>query len=169
MTAPITLPPLDEQNLSDLRYRYDEAPDAETRTRYQMLLLSAKGQTSTQIARLVLRSQDTVVRVLKRFFTGGLDAVPRRTAPGRERTVTAAWEAELLRIIELDPHEVGEETANWTTERLAEYLGQQTGIQVSEETVRVYLHAHGYVCKRPTWTLRRKAEEKVDYVGNACG
>jgi len=37
------------------------------------------------------------------------------------------------------------------------------------ETVRVYLHAHGYVCKRPTWTLRRKAEEKADYVGNACG
>ena len=169
MTAPITLPPLDEQSLSDLRHRYDEASDAETRTRYQMLLLSAKGQTSTQIARLVLRSQDTVVRVLKRFFTGGLDAVPRRTAPGRERRVTAAWEAELLRIIELDPHEVGEETANWTTERLAEYLGQQTGIQVSEETVRVSLHAHDYVCKRPTWTLRRKAEEKVDYVGNACG
>ena len=36
--------------------------------------------------------------------------------------------------------------------RLAEYLGQQTGILVTEETVRVYLHAHGYVCKRPTWT-----------------
>ncbi len=169
MTTPITLPPLDEQSLSDLRHRYDEASDAETRTRYQMLLLSAKGQTSTQIARLVLRSQDTVVRVLKRFFTGGLDAVPRRTAPGRDRKVTAAWEAELLRIIELDPHEVGEETANWTTERLAEYLGQHTGMQVTEETVRVYLHAHDYVCKRPTWTLRRKAEEKVDYVGNACG
>ncbi len=90
MPAPITLPPLDEQSLSDLRHRYDDASDAETRTRYQMLLLSAKGQTSTQIARIVLRSQDTVVRVLKRFFTGGLDAVPRRTAPGRERTVTAA-------------------------------------------------------------------------------
>jgi len=51
--------------------------------------------------------------------------------------------------------------------RLAEYLCEQTGIQVSEETVRVYLHAHDYVCKRSTWTLRRKAEEKADYVGNA--
>src|SRR5215472_9426659 len=90
MTAPITLRPLDEQTLNDLRRCYDDTSDAETRTRYQMLLLSAQGQTSTQIARLVLRSQDTVVRVLKRFFTGGLDAIPRRTAPGRERTVTAA-------------------------------------------------------------------------------
>ena len=72
-------------------------------------------------------------------------------------------------MIELDPHEVGQETANWTTTRLAQYLGQHTGIQVTEETVRLYLHAHDYVCKRSTWTLRRKAEEKADYVGNACG
>lgn len=169
MTTPITLPPMDEPTLTELRHRYEETTDAETRTRYQMLLLSLRGQTSSQIAQMVLRSQDTVVRVLKRFFTGGLDAVPRRTAPGRARTVTAAWEAELLRVIELDPHEVGQDTANWTTERLADYLGQHTGIQVSEETVRMYLHAHDYVCKRPTWTLRRKAEEKKDYVGNACG
>jgi len=154
---------LDEQSLIDLRRHYDETSDAETRTRYQMLLLSAKGQTSTQIAQTVLRSQDTVVRVLKRFITGGVEAVPRRTAPGRERTVTAAWEGELLRVIELDPHEVGQDTANWTTERLAEYLCEQTGIQVTEETVRVYLHAHDYVCKRPTWQLRRKAETQANY------
>src|SRR3989454_3009111 len=90
MTAPITLPPMDELTLTELRRRYEESTDAETRTRYQMLVLSLRGQTSSQIAQNVLRSQDTVVRVLKRFFTGGLDAVPRRTAPGRERRVTAA-------------------------------------------------------------------------------
>jgi hypothetical protein len=27
-------------------------------------------------------------------------------------------------------------------------------VTVTHETVRVYLHAHGYFCKRPTWTLR---------------
>jgi transposase len=75
----------------------------------------------------------------------------------------------LLRVIELAPHEVGVSSANWSTEVLAEYLGQHTGIHVTEETVRVYLHAHGYVCKRPTWTLRRKAEEQADYVGKDCG
>src|SRR6266702_1557446 len=116
MTAPITLAPLDEQTL------------------------------------VVLRSQDTAVRVLKRFFAGGLDAVPRRTASGRVRTVTAAWEAELIRVIELDPHEVGQDTANWTTEKLGSVLrpahrcdlGQHTGVLVTEETVRVYLHAYEY-------------------------
>ena len=96
MTPPITLPPLDEQTLTELRQRYDDAFDAETRIRYQMLLLEALGQTSTQIAAIVPRSQDTVVRVLKRFLTGGVEAVPRRTAPGRDRTITQAWESERL-------------------------------------------------------------------------
>src|SRR3989442_1399337 len=118
-----------------------------------MIVLAQSGHTAPHIARLVLRSEDTVERVLKRFLIGGLDAIPRRNAPGRERTVTSAWEVELLRVIELDPHEVDQETANWTTEVLAAYLGRQTGVTVSLETVRVYLHAHGYVCRRPTWTL----------------
>src|SRR5947199_9479493 len=112
MTAPITLPPLDEPTLTELRHRYDDTSEAETRTRYQMLLLSAKGQTSTQIAQIVLRTQDTVVRVLKRFLAGGLDAVPRRTAPRRGRSVTAGWEAELLRVMHFDAHEGGEEAAS---------------------------------------------------------
>ena len=169
MTAPITLPRLDAATLTKLRQRYEETPNVESRTRYQMILLAQQEYKVPQIARIVLRSEDTVARVLNHFLAGGLDAVPRRSPPGRERRVTAAWEVELLRIIELDPHEVGQETANWTTELLAKYLGQQTGIQVSEETVRVYLHAHGYVCKRPTWTLRRKAGEQADYVGKECG
>src|SRR6266496_1905448 len=169
VTAPITLPPVDAATLIELRQRYEDTPKVESRTRYQMILLAQQKYKVPQIARMVLRSEDTVARVLNRFLAGGLDAVPRHTPPGRERRVTAAWEAELLRIIELDPHEVGKDTANWTTEVLAEYLGQHTGIQVTEETVRVYLHAHGYVCKRPTWTLRRKAGEQTDYVGKECG
>jgi hypothetical protein len=60
---------MDELTLSELRRRYEETTDAETRTRYQMLLLSLRGQVSSQIAQMVLRSQDTVVRALKRFLT----------------------------------------------------------------------------------------------------
>src|SRR6266516_3244949 len=144
VAVPITLPRLDPATLTELHQRYEDTPIVENRTRYQMVLLAQQEHKVPQIARMVLRSEDTVARVLKRFLAAGLDAVPRRSPPGRERRVTAEWEAELLRVIEMDPHEVGQDTANWTTELLAEYLGQQTGIQVSEETVRVYLHAHGY-------------------------
>jgi transposase len=156
--------------LSELRRRYEESPDAETRTRYQMLLLSLRGQTSSQIASTVLRSQDTVECVLKRYLAGGLDAVPRRTAPGRERTVTAA-RARRIVTRDRDGSRMKWDRTRPTgrAERLAQYLGQHAGILVTEETVRLYLRAHDYECLRPTWTLRRKAEQKADYVGNACG
>jgi transposase len=163
----ISVPSLPEQALGELTRRFNVATKPESRLRYQMVLLSQQGHSVSQIAKITLRSHDTVTRVLKRYLAGGLDAVPRRTAPGRSRVVTPAWETELLRVIELDPHEVGVQSAVWTTGLLAKYLAGKTGISVDQETVRKYLTVNEYVCKRPTWTLKRKAQERPDYVGNA--
>ena len=167
MARPLTIPPLDEATSADLRRRYDATDDPEDRVRFQMVWLAHLGQPAPQIAQAVLRSPDTALRVLHRFLDGGLDAVPRRTAPGPAPTVTPAWTAELLRVIEVDPHAVGVASANWTTGALAAYLAERTGIAVGDEAVREHLHAHGYVCKRPTWTLQRRAAEQADYLGNA--
>lgn len=167
MPRPLAIPPLDEPTGAELRRRYDAAGDPETRLRYQVVWLAHRGQRVPQIAQTALRSRDTVARVLHRFRAGGLDAVPRRTAPGPTPTVTPAWEAELLRVVELDPRTVGVPAANWTTGLLAGYLARQTGVRVGQETVRLALHAHDYVCKRPTWTLERRAAEQPGYVGNA--
>jgi transposase len=167
MPTPIIVSPLDAATLQELTRRFNQTANAETRLRYQMVLLAHQGYAVSQISPIVLRSHDTVGRVLHRFREHGLDAVPRRTAPGRQRQVTPAWEAELLRVIELDPRSVGVPSANWTTTLLAQYLTQQTGVSVGLETVRTYLHRHDYVCKRPTWTLKRKAEEQEGYQGNA--
>ena len=49
--------PLDEPTLTELRRRYEEAVDAETRSRYHMLLRSLRGQTSSQIAQIVLHAR----------------------------------------------------------------------------------------------------------------
>jgi transposase len=164
---PLTIPPLDVATSAEVRRRYDATDDPEDRLRYQVVWLAHVGKHAPEIARRVLRSPATVRRILHRFRDGGLEAVPRRTAPGPERTVTPAWEAELLRVIDLDPHEVGVQSANWTTGLLAAYLAERAGIAVSDETVRQYLLAHEYVCKRPTWTLQRRAAEQDGYLGNA--
>ena len=165
MPRPFTLPALDEAAVAALRQRFDDAPDPETRSRYQMVWLAHLGQRVPQIAQTVLRSHDTVLRVLHRFRDGGLDAVPRRTAPGPAPTVTPAWETELLRVVDLDPRAVGVASSTWTTGLLADHLAQVTGIGVGAETVRLVLHRHDYVCKRPTWTLERRAAEQDGYVG----
>jgi transposase len=153
----------------ELEAAFNATDDAETRLRYQMVLLAHRGQAVPEIARLTLRQPWVVQRVLRRFRRGGLAAVPYRTAPGVPPTVTAVWRAELVRVVELDPRTVGVKSAVWTTGLLAAYLATATGVAVSLETVRRHLHAAGYVCKRPTWTLKRKAEEKAEYPGNAPG
>ena len=92
VTAPITLPRLDAATLVELRQRYEETPNVESRTRYQMILLARQEYKVPQIARIVLRSEDTVARVLNRFLDGGLDAVPRRTPPLTGRFLVSSRE-----------------------------------------------------------------------------
>src|SRR5918997_1868266 len=148
MPTRLTIPPLDDATLTDLRARYEAATNANLRLRYQLVLLGHQQRSVAELATITFRSRDTIERVLTRFRDGGLDAVPRRFAPGSAPTITPAWTAELLRVIELDPHAVGVDSANWTTGLLATYLVDPTGIAVSDETVRRALHAHDYGCKR---------------------
>jgi transposase len=163
-----TLTPLSSEAHAALLAGYNHAADPESRTRYQMVLLRVEQDLSPrQIAPLVHRSHDTVLRVLHRYQERGLAAVPRKKGPGPK--ITVAWEEELLRVIEDDPHDYAVNSANWTTQLLADYLAQKTGTAVDPETVRRSLHRHDYVCKRPTWTVAHKAAEREDWVGKGCG
>jgi transposase len=145
---------------------FNATRDADARLRYQMVLLAADGRTAPQIAPLVQRSAVAVWRVLRRYRAGGAAAVAPRPRPGRPVAAPPAWAAELRRVVELDPHAVGVNSANWTTGLLAGYLAACTGHPTSDETVRLALHRADYVCKRPGWTLKRKAEEDPGWAGN---
>jgi transposase len=170
MSQTTTLTPLSPEAHTALLAQYDHTTDPENRTRFQMILLRVEQDLSPrQIAPLVQRSHDTVLRVFHRYQAGGLEAVPRTKGPGPTPKVTGAWEEELLRVIDADPHDHGINAANWTTHLLADYLARTTGITVEQETVRRSLHLHDDVCKRPTWTMAPKAAEREDWVGKGCG
>ena len=157
---------LDPAARAELARRYDAARDAAARTCYQIVLLAGEGRHAEEIAAVVRRSTSTVWRVLQRYRAGGPDAVAPRPRPGYRDRMPAAWEAELRRVVALSPRDVGVDSANWTTGRLAACLAGATGHPFHMETVRLHLHAAGYVCKRPTWTLKRKAEEQPGWEGN---
>ena len=166
MPAPLGLE-LDAVARNELERRYATARDAETRTRSHMVLLAGAGRAAAEVAALVRRSPDTVWRVVRRYQHLGSDGVPHRPRPGHRGRIPVAWEQELRRAIELDPHVVGVQSAVWTTGLLAAYLAAATGHRVYLETVRRHLHQAGYVCTRPCWTLKRKAEEDPGWAGNA--
>jgi transposase len=57
----------------------------------------------------------------------------------------------------------------WSAPLLAQDLVEQTGVLVSERTVRRGLKSLGYVCRRPTWGLRQRAEQEADYLPKEKG
>jgi transposase len=166
MAAPLRVR-LDQAAMAELERRYQTTRDATTRTRYQMLLLRAEGHPVVEVAQLTRCSPDTVRRVLKRYLAGGLDSVPHRPHLGQPPHYPPAWQAELVRVADLDPHEVGVDSALWSCRLLADYLEGVTGHRAGIETVRVALHRAGYVCKRPRWVLTRKAQAQPGWAKNA--
>jgi transposase len=153
----------------DLEARFEQTRDAEERLRYQMVLLAADGWTAPQIAPVVRRSAATVGRVLGRYVREGVAGVPHRRRPGRPPVRPPAWEAELRRVIELDPHAVGVPSAVWTLRLLRDYLEGVTGHRTSLETVRQALRRAEYRCKRPVHTVKRKAQAQPEWPKKVSG
>jgi transposase len=157
---------LDQTTREAVAERYERACSAVERTNAQIVLLADEGRRITEIAWLVRRGREQVRTVLHRFGSEGVPGLAPRQRTGRPLGVTSAWLAELQRVIDLDPHTVGVDSAVWTTRLLADYLERVTGHRTGIESVRVHLHRLGYVCKRPTWSLKRKATEQAGWVKN---
>ena len=136
------------------------------RTNAHLVLLADEGRSVAEIAWLVRRGRDQVGKILHRFQREGVGGLVPRKHTGRPLGVTPAWLAELQRVIDLDPHTVGVDSAVWTTRLLADYLAKATRHRTGIEAVRVQLHRLGYVCKRPTWSLKRKSTEQAGWVKN---
>jgi transposase len=163
MVAPLRLR-LDQAAREAVAERYAHTRDAVERTNCQIVLLADEGRLATEIAWLVRRGPTQVRKVLHRFQDEGLRGLVPGKHTGRPLGVTPAWQAELRRVIDLDPRSVGVDSAVWTTRLLAEYLAEATGHRTGIGTVREQLHRAGYVCKRPTWSLKRKAAEQAGWV-----
>src|SRR5919204_858563 len=157
---------LDQGTREAVAKRYEQARTPIERTHGQVVLLADEGRTVTEIAWLVRRGPDQVRKILHRFRREGLAGLTPRQRTGRPLGVTPAWQAEVQGVIDLDPRRVGVDSAVWTTRLLADYLAEATGHRTGIETVRVHLHRLGYVCKRPTWSLKRKATEQAGWGKN---
>jgi transposase len=150
----LQVPPLTEEQLTQLEELYHKTDKPRYRTRAQMVLLSAeKGMKAEEIAEIVRESYLTVLRWLKRYLAEGVEGLKDAPRPGRSSTVTEAYRERLMDTVRRRPRSLGLEYSMWTLRRLTDYLAEETGLRVSFETVRRELAKQDIVFSRPQHTI----------------
>jgi transposase len=126
--------------------------DAFRLRRCQILLASARGERTTQIARALSCNRQTVLEALHAFNERGLAALT--PASRRAKTIHRAFEpesAERLRaLMHQSPRTFGKPTSVWTLELAADvsFAEGLTPTRVSGETIRATLKRLGVRWKR---------------------
>jgi transposase len=159
---PLQIPAPSHEQLQTLEQTYHSTRDVRLRTRVQMILLAVeKGWTAGIIAEIVRESEETVRRWMKRYVAEGLEGLRDAPRPGAPVKVTAAYREQLLQIVRRRPRSLGEPYSTWTLQRLADYMAEQTGIRVEDETIRLHLKAAEIVLSRPQHTVSSPDPEYV--------
>jgi transposase len=124
------------------------------RERLEMVKAAALGDDVGRMARWSGRSVVRVEHWLRRFATGGVAALADAPRSGRPVAADAAYLAAMEQALEMPPPALGLPFDVWTSQRLALYLEQQTGVRICPGWLRGLLAQHGWVCGRPKHTLK---------------
>ena len=153
-------PTADEMAALDELYR--KTKTVRIRTRVQMVLLALEQRMKApEIAQLVRMEEQAVRRWLKRYQAEGIDGLYDRPHSGSPGKVTAAYQQRLETVVRQRPRALGLPYSMWTLQRLADYLAEETGIRVSDETVRLRLKAADIVLSRPQHTISSPDPEYI--------
>lgn len=147
---PITLPPLNAEQVSELNELYRKTRDPRLRTRAQIILLASEKQLVAQEIGDIVRLSDQAVRKwLKRYMAEGIEGLKDQPRAGTPQKVTATYLDQLEMIVRRRPRSLDLPFSMWTLQRLADYMAEETGIRVEAETVRLHLKKMGIVLSRP--------------------
>jgi transposase len=150
MMRPIQLSPQTPEQLEALDALYRTTRDVRLRQRAQLVLRAAeKGLVAAEIGATVRLSEESVRRWLKRYEGEGIEGLKDAPRPGMAPVVTPQYRARLVDTVRQRPRSLEQPFSLWTCQRLADYLAQETGIRMSDESVRRYLALEGIVLSRP--------------------
>lgn len=150
--------PLRDEERQALEQLHHRTQDADVRSRCEMILLSNEGLSPPQIATQVRFSGRSVRRWIERYEAQGLAGLPSQLPPGRPARVTSHYLSLLESTIEQAPRELDLPFSNWTTQNLADYLAQQTGIVIGARQVENYLKAYDWRLRRPVRSVKHKQD-----------
>jgi transposase len=147
--AMLRLLPISAEHLSDVQTLYRTTKDVRLRTRAQIILLALDGMSAPTIATIVRLDPESVRHHLLRFQAEGVAGLADRPRSGRPPRVTPSYLDAALTALRRRPRALNLPFSLWTLPRLLDYLEVQTGLRVSDETLRVHLRAHGISFSQP--------------------
>lgn len=109
-------------------------------------MLKSEGRSSTDIADICKRRVDWVRRTVRRYNAIGPEALREHRGGALSSVLNAAGREVLKEAL------VGQTPPGgglWTGQKVADWIGARTGIQVSDQTGLNYLHALGFSPQRP--------------------
>ena len=139
----------EEQRLELKRRARSRVTAPRTRDRLEMVRLSDAGFSVPQIARLVQMSEEQVRYWVKRFLTGGFDALPDAPHLGQQSALTPA-------ILESVRAQLRQGGRTWTAHQIADWIAEVHGVRRSADRVGRMLRRARFSYKRTHRHLKHK-------------
>jgi transposase len=126
----------------------------QARVRATQLLMSSAGDSSARIAEVLGITDRTVQNTRRRWRRESFNSLADAPRSGRPPTATREYLKMLCSRAQKNPMDLGFAFGRWTCPRLAEYLKQETGIDITPGWVGELLRAHGFVWRKSKLTIR---------------
>lgn len=154
---------LTSQQIEKLQKALKLEENGEIRERILILLLLNDGKTQANIAEFLGCSLNKVSYWCVHGDPENLESLKDERMKGNHKKATDKYIEILLETIDKEPEELGYEFGRWTAQRLAAYLEQLTGIQLSGSQVRRILDKKKYVYLWAKYSLesKRNIEKKA--------
>lgn len=133
------------------------------RRRAEAILLYAAGLDATEIAAFLEVHVHTVYSDLHAFHREGLMAVHRCRRQGASPQLTTAQRAEICRLAEVPPYELGQPYGRWSLAKLRDYLIKQRLVKrISREHLRRILEKRGFTsaASSPSCSVTTRNDER---------
>lgn len=133
--------------VEQLEQRYRSAREVTEKIHYQTIWLLATGRTCLEVSEVTGYSRNWIYRLVRRYNTQGVKGLgdQRKTNIGRESLLEDVDQAQLWQLLQQPAPDGG----LWNSRKLADWLSDKIGRQVSRQRGWEYLQQMDFRLKMP--------------------
>ena len=123
--------------------------------------LLAKGESLSEVARVVGSSPSSVHRWKEVIRKRGIEGLKSKPHPGRKPWLSRSQKKRLVKILLRGPRASGYLTDLWTCKRVAEVIERTFGVKYNTNYVWFVLRSLGWTCQKPERQARERDEKVI--------